>query len=170
MSVLCELQNLKLFTIIKAIFLCERLILVLCQILRKALWGEGRGSGGGAHRLANPFLGDLRININSRAFGWKKSCEESKWDRENRRPQRRGGRQQRLLIPGSGVSSPAVSQMVMRKWSSWRTSPLRILSQTHKTEGKLVAMILQCELMAQEGKAMDSKLKALSQPNSCYYF
>lgn len=45
--------------------------------------------------------------------------------------------QQRLLMPGSGVSSPDIAQIVMRKSSSRRTSPLRTLSQTHVTEGRV---------------------------------
>lgn len=44
---------------------------------------------------------------------------------------------QRLLILGSGMSSPDISQMVMRKWSFRRTSPLKTLNQTHVAEGKL---------------------------------
>ena len=52
----------KLFSKIKAICMYERLRLIACQIPRKALW---RWRDGVQHRLANPFLGELRINTNS---------------------------------------------------------------------------------------------------------
>lgn len=54
----------KLFTILNAIFMYEKLLLTVCQIPRKVLWGWRKSV---EHRLASPFLGGLRINTDSQA-------------------------------------------------------------------------------------------------------
>lgn len=103
----------------------ERLILVVV-----GGWREGV-----VCRLVNPFLGDPKINTNSQTLSWKKKADEVVKTADLREEAQ--AEQQRLLIPESGVSGPDSFQMVKRKWSSRRKSPLKTLSQTHETEGKL---------------------------------
>ena len=66
------------------------------------------------HRLANPFLGGLRIQMlepEARRIIVRKANETVNTADLGEEEKE----QQRLLIPGSGVSSPDISQMVMRK-------------------------------------------------------